>query len=93
MKIVIFNETDATTAQIGVSNYEGDAIKVEKTQLDCISGPITDYWPYGYSYLSQYRNWDMNTISEMVNGNYAKYITGLVDKALEEIDKKNLPMP
>jgi hypothetical protein len=77
----------------GVSNYEGDALKVEKIQLDCISGPITDYWPYGYKYLSQYRNWDMNTLSEMVNGNYVKYITDLVNKALEEIDRKNLPMP
>ena len=77
----------------GISNYEGDALKVEKVQLDCINGPLIEYWPYGYKYLSQYRNWDMNTISDMVNGNYVKYITDLVDKALEEIERKNLPMP
>ena len=77
----------------GISNYEGDALKVEKAQLDCINGPLIEYWPYGYKYLSQYRNWDMNTISDMVNGNYVKYITDLVDKALEEIERKNLPMP
>ena len=77
----------------GISNYEGDALKVEKTQLDCIGGPLIEYWPYGYTYLSQYRNWDMNTLAEMVNGNYVKYITDLVSKAIEEIDIKNLPMP
>ena len=77
----------------GVSNYEGDALKVEKTQLDCIGGSINDYWPYGHEYLSQYRNWDMNTLVEMVNGNYVKYITDLVSKVIEEIDNKNLPMP
>ena len=77
----------------GISNYKGDALKVEKTQLDCINGSITDYWPYGYKYLFQYRNWDMNTLAEMINGNYVKYITDLVSKAVEEIDNKNLPMP
>ena len=77
----------------GISNFKGDALKVEKTQLDSISGSITDYWPYGYRCLSQYRNWDMNTLAEMVNGNYVKYITDLVSKAVEEIDNKNLPMP
>ena len=35
----------------------------------------------------------MNTIAEMVNGNYVKYITDLVSKAVEEIDNRNLPMP
>ncbi len=77
----------------GVSNYEVEALKVEKTQLDCINGPITDYWPYGYEFLSKYINWDMNTLAEMVNGNFVKYITDLVRKALEEIDQRYLTMP
>lgn len=81
----------------GISNYEGDTLHLDKFKLSCIDCPydsLDDTWPYGKEYLTKYSNWgDTETILAMVNGDYVKYITDLVSKALDEIDKNNLPMP
>ena len=77
----------------GISNYQGGPLNVEKRKVSWLEKYPNDYWPYGWEHLGRYKDWDMETISEMVKGNYTKYIIGLVDKALEEIDKDKLPMP
>lgn len=77
----------------GVSNYVCDNLSLKQDRLDCIYGSSTDLWPYGWEYLNKYRDWDMNTIAEMINGHYLDYITKLVLTAVEEIEKKGLPMP
>ena len=77
----------------GVSNYSGDGLQVEETKLDCLDNSPDKVFPYGTGNLGQYTNWDMNTYTEMVKGNYVEYITSLVETALEEIDRKGLPMP
>ena len=58
----------------GISNYRGHELKVEKRQMECMSERPTDYWPYGWEYLKPYENWDMSTITAMVNGKYADMI-------------------
>ena len=35
--------------------------------MECMSERPTDYWPYGWEYLKPYENWDMSTITAMVN--------------------------
>ena len=76
----------------GISNYQGGPLKVEKRKVSWLESQPDDEWPYGSERLGKYKDWHMETISEMVKGNYTKYIIGLVDKALEEIDKDKLPM-
>ena len=77
----------------GISNYSGDGLLVEETKLDCLENSPDKVFPYGTGNLGQYTNWDMNTYTEMVKGNYVDYITSLVSAALDEIDRKGLPMP
>ncbi len=77
----------------GISNYSGGKLTVSQTKLDCFHCKPNEYWPYGWEYLSKYRDWDMNTIAEMINGHYMDYITKLVLTVVGEIDKKGLPMP
>lgn len=77
----------------GVSNYSGDGLHVEETKLDCLEKSPDKVFPYGTGNLGQYTNWDMNTYTEMVKGNFVEYITSLVDTALDEIGRKGLPMP
>ena len=77
----------------GVSNYSGGKLTVSQAKLNCFHSKPNEYWPYGWEYLSRYRDWDMNTIAEMINGNYVAYITNLVLTAMEEVDRKNFPMP
>lgn len=81
----------------GISNYEGDTLHFDRVKLNCINcsdDSLDDIWPYGKEYLTEYSNWgDSETVLAMINGNYVKYITDLVSKALDEIEEKNLPMP
>lgn len=77
----------------GISNYYGDKLKVEKRQMECMSERPTDYWPYGWEYLKPYENWDMSTITAMVNGKYADMIKRNVETILEEIYRTELRLP
>lgn len=76
----------------GISDY-ADKLEVSYQKMDCFSNPSTEHWPYGWEYLKKYRVWDWNAYTEMVNGNFANYLVELVSKALEEIERKKLPMP
>jgi hypothetical protein len=66
---------------------------LKKEKLDCFNYSPVEKWPYGWGYLEKYRNWDMNTIADMVNGKYMEYIEELILEALKEIEEKGLPMP
>ncbi len=77
----------------GISNYRGHELKVEKRQMECMSERPTDYWPYGWEYLKPYENWDMKTITAMVNGKYADMIKRNVETILEEIYRTELRLP
>lgn len=77
----------------GISNYSGDKLPVSQAKLNCFHSKPTEYWPYGWEFLSRYKDWDMYTIAEMINGHYLDYITKLVLTAVEEIEKNGLPMP
>ena len=61
--------------------------------MDCFSNSPIKYWPYGWEWLKKYRVWDWNVYTEMVNGNFASYVVELVSQAIEEIERKKLPMP
>lgn len=77
----------------GISNYNGKSMEVEKVKLECLNNKPTDEWPYGREGLEQYAHWNPDTISEMIKGNYVKFIKDLVNKAIEELENKKLPMP
>ena len=93
--IWIFTESsDERNFFYGISSYPEGKMKVEKRNLDCLSRRTDDYWPYGSEpIISKYVNWDINTIAEMVNGNYMKYIEEIVIKILAELDGKKISMP
>ena len=77
----------------GISDYQSGPMNVEFNKMDCFYSQPSNGWPYGCEYLNEYRNWDAYTISEMIKGNFVEYIISLVKTALEEIDRKGLPMP
>lgn len=77
----------------GVSSYPEGKMNVKQEKLECLSRKTDEYWPYGSESLSKYLNWDVNTLAEMVNGNYMKYIEDLVSIILKELERRNLPMP
>lgn len=77
----------------GISNYKGDAIKIESSSYH-IGGKSSLHWPYGYAYLEKFSNWDdMNTIAAMINGEFSNYVLGVVRKALKDIDEKQIHIP
>lgn len=76
----------------GISNYN-EKLDVSIKKIDCLRNEPIELWPYGWEYLEMYRNWDWNVFEEMINGNFAKYIRDLVILALDEIEKRQLPMP
>lgn len=77
----------------GVSNYEGETLALPQIQMHSLEGSPSGGWPYGFEYLSQYRNWDCNTMTDMVEGRVAKFIEESVLEMLDEIDQRQLPMP
>lgn len=94
--IYIFTEsTGEHNFYWGISNYQEELMNVEQCKLDCLHDHPTKTFPYGSEWLNgEYWDWrNPNTILKMVNGDYLKYITRLVTTALEEIDRKKLPMP
>ena len=77
----------------GISNYCGESMNVANSKLDSLKNQPREGWPYGWEYLPLYRNWDMNTLSAMVKGNYAQYVIDKVTVLLDEISSKRLTMP
>ncbi|MBO7144148.1 MAG: PD-(D/E)XK nuclease family protein [Salinivirgaceae bacterium] len=88
------DKSDERDFYCGVSSPEGKMNVEKKTKLDCFSKQGSDdYWPYGTKPLDKYMNWDVDTLAEMVNGNYMKYIEDLILEVLRELESKKLPMP
>ena len=76
----------------GITIYSKECLNFKLRKLDCLNQTPTEWWPYGWEYLNKYRNWDMNTMTDMVNGKYMNYIEKLVLEAINEIETKQLPM-
>lgn len=76
----------------GISNYSGDKLAVPYQKLNCMSKSPTEYWPYGWEYLYPYKDWDMNTMSDMVNGKYVTFIEQKVNTILEELSDLKLQL-
>lgn len=68
-------------------------LKWKKGRWNVCPCPLPDYWPYGWEYLKPYENWDMSTITAMVNGKYADMIKRNVETILEEISRTELRLP
>lgn len=54
----------------GISDYSENKLKLEKEKLDCFNSFPVEGWLYGKGYLEKYRNWDLHTIADMVNGKW-----------------------
>ena len=79
---------------IGISNYQGEMLDVEKVQLDNLREKPTDGFPYGWESLQpEYINWWADYMVYMINGNFAAYIKELVLKILKELEKRKIEMP
>ena len=79
---------------IGVSDYAGGVLDVNKVKLDCMKEEPTDGFPYGWKTLEpEYGNWYAEYMPNMINGSFAEYIKKLVSIILEELKEKNIEMP
>lgn len=86
-------KNDACDFYLGITIYSGEKLNLDFNKLDCLNGAPNEWWPYGWEYLGEYRNWDMNTIADMVNGKYMEYIEQRVLTILNEIERKQFSMP
>ncbi len=78
----------------GISNYTPNGIeKFEHQKLDCFDIQPNDYWPYGHSWLDQFRDWTSAENLSKMKEDGGEYFKKLVRSALEEIDRKGIPMP
>ena len=53
----------------------------------------TNNLPYGWSYLSKYRDWNGETVLDMINGKFAAAIVERVKVILCEVEKRKLRIP
>ena len=83
---------------IGVSHtLEGsleDLNQLPKQKLNCLSGNVEEYWPYGWQWIAPYELWYAGSgiIPAMIDGRFSDFITGKVQEILNEIDTKNFKM-
>lgn len=77
----------------GISNYSGDKLAIPLKKLCCLSKSPNEGWPCGWEHLLQYKNWDMNTMADMINGKFVAYIKQNVQAILEELADKQLLLP
>ena len=78
----------------GISNYTPNGIeKFEHQKLDCFDIQPNDYWPYGHSWLDQFRDWTSAENLSKMKEDGGEYLKKLVRSALEEIDRTRIPMP
>lgn len=83
---------------IGVSCTSDSSLEylaqLPKQRLSCLSDKPAEWWPYGTDWLVPYECWDAGngTIPAMINGRFAKFVTGKVKRIIDEIEEKNLLM-
>lgn len=93
--ISIWGSTLGKDMAIGITTNVPGIKKIQ--QMDCFSGPGScapregeEWWPYGWKYLDgKYRYWN---VSQMVDGSLVEYLYQYINKILNEIDQKQLPM-
>ncbi len=82
----------------GVSPYLENGAKhqiamEDRIKLDCMIDEPTDSFPYGSSYLSKYKDWNGDTVLDMLNGKFTTFIIERVKVILEEVEKRKLLIP
>ena len=98
---ICFSKWDKTSITIenDTGNFRDMCIGVtRKTNIDIDQQTVfgretSEWWPYGWMYFDKYLNWTYEIMPDMNRGEAAKYIEGLVEKILKEIEDRNLPMP
>ena len=93
--ISIWGSTLGKDMAIGITTNVPGIKKIQ--QMDCFSGPGScapregeEWWPYGWKYLDgKYRYWNVH---QMVDGSLVEYLYQYINKILNEIDQKQLPM-
>lgn len=94
--IFIWSDDDWTYFFDGVSSYEKDYIKIameKRLKLDCMTDEPTDAWPYGSTYLSKYKDWNGDTVLDMINGKFATFVIERIKVILDEIERRELLIP
>lgn len=94
--IFIWSDDDWTYFFDGVSPYEKDYIKIameKRLKLDCMTDEPTDAWPYGSTYLSKYKDWNGDTVLDMINGKFATFVIERIKVILDEIERRELLIP
>lgn len=61
--------------------------------MECMPMPPTGLLAIWSGILKPYENWDMSTITAMVNGKYADMIKRNMETILEEISRTELRLP
>lgn len=76
----------------GISNRTAGKLDIASQQkLDCMNNAPTDYWPYGWTKLTdKYKNWTAAIMPDIVNGQFACYIEQTIMTILQEIDSKSI---
>ncbi len=76
---------------IGISPYKEGVEEDTNEKLNCFEEQPEKYWPYGWEYLGEYKDWNLqnNTVPNMISGEFVKYIKYKVNEILKEIDKMN----
>ena len=65
----------------------------DRIKLDCMTDEPTDGFPYGSSYLSKYKDWNGDTVLDMMNGEFTACIIERVKVILEEVEERKLLIP
>lgn len=67
-----------------------DADKVLKHRINCFTDEPTENCPYGWKYLEEkYLNWNDNSLLDILNGEYVKYIEVCLTEVLSAIKVDN----
>lgn len=63
-------------------------------KLDIFSDSSSNKWPYGNAYLDSYRNWDMQTLADMVNhtDKFVNYIKDKIQNVLNALEQQNIKL-
>ncbi len=90
--IYIWHDTWGQGFYDGVSSYKDDSPKMKIQTMECMKDKGSEGWPYGSTWLREYRYWDENTTVDIINGKFAETIIKRVKEILNEIETKQLPM-
>lgn len=52
---------------VGLQHIDNRTYTIQTKQLPILKSRPNEWWPYGYSYLNKYRNWDLSTMNDIIN--------------------------